>query len=654
VPGRLAELIQATGARQSAARLLALGLALFHLYLGLFGTLEAFRLRTIHLGVVLLLVFLWPTGAGSRRRAVLDAVAIALLLPSIGYLLVNYEELITRFPFVTPLTPAQMVLGLLLIGLILDGARRVTGPVLPVTALVFIAYFFLGPYLGSIFRHSGYTLEMFVDVQYLTAEGTFGIPLGASANYIVLFVLFGALLERSGLGRLLMDLALGLAGRRPGGPAMVAVISSALFGTISGSPTSNVLTTGAMTIPLMRKAGYPATFAAGVEAAASTGGMFMPPVMGIVAFIMSDYTGIPYIQIALHALIPAILYYLCVGVQVQLKALKSGLRGLDPADVPDWRRSLAERWHLTLPIGLLLGLMIFGGYTPMLAVSYSIVALLVVAQLRPVSRFTLPRLLEALIYGAQSSLLVATATALAGMMAGIIAITGLGLRLNTSLFDLAGGMLLPALLVTAAASLVLGLGLPASASYIIQAATIAPALVNILKAEGLGEHAVIAGHLFLMYFATLAVLTPPDAMAAFAAAGLARCDPMATAFQASKLAIVAYVVPFMFVFGPGLLLVGGPLQILAAIPTAVVGIIVLGIALEGYWGGHLTVVERGLLLAASLTLVNPGLVTDAMGVGVILIVFLLRRRRAPGPAAVAAVASAASPGRPDGRTGDQS
>jgi TRAP transporter 4TM/12TM fusion protein len=621
---------EAAGWRDGLARLVALGLALFHLYLGLFGTLEAFRLRTIHLGAVLVLVFLGTGAAGrarsARLRSAADGVLLALVLLTFGYLILDYEELVTRFAFVTSLTGAQLTLGLIAIVLTLEGARRVTGPVLPLVAIAFIAYFFVGPWLPGIFRHSGYTLEMFVDVQYLTAEGIFGIPLGASASYIVLFVLFGVLLERSGLGRLLMDVAMGIAGRRTGGPAMVAVLASAMFGTISGSPTSNVLTTGSMTIPMMKRVGYPPTFAGGVEAAASTGGMFMPPIMGIVAFIMTDYTGIPYVRIALHATLPAILYFLCVAIQVHLQAARSGLRGLPAAEIPDWRQSFRARWHLLSPIAVLLGLMVWG-FTPTLAVSYAILFLVGVAQLRAVSRFDLAGLAGALVDGARAALLVATATALAGLMAGVIGITGLGLRFNTALFDMAEGALLPALLMTAAASLVLGLGLPTSASYIIQAATIAPALVNLLKAHGLGDHALIAAHFFIMYFASLAVITPPDALAAFAAAGLAGTSPMGTAWVATRLAVVAYLVPFMFVFGPGLLLIGSPLDLVAVIVPALIGIVALAVGVEGYWRDPLGWPERLLLVGASLSLVKPGLATDALGVGLVLAAALVHRLR---------------------------
>ena len=597
------------------ARAIALAFSLYHLYIAGFAALPAPRHRIIHLslGVALTLLVRPDLGRLPRAARVVVNTALALVLAAaLGYLLLNYDFLFARrFQFVTPVTTAQLLLGLGLVIAVLELTRRLTGWVLPIIVVVVLAYPFISD-LPSLFRHNGYALGEVVDAMYLTTVGVFGIPLGASADYIALFVIFGAFLERSGLGSFIIDMASSLAGRFRGGPAKVAVIASAMTGTISGSAPANVLTTGTLTIPLMKRVGYPAQFAGAVEAAASTGGVLMPPVMGSIAFIMSQFTGIPYARIILYALVPALLYFMGLLLAVHWSALRHGLHGVDPAELPPWRRTLAERGHLFLPI-ILLVVLIARGYTPQFAVFYSIVAVVVLANLRRGTRMGLRDIVDALENGARASLMIILATAAAGMVVGVLELTGVSVRFAQGATGLVGSLVVM-LIVTAIVSIALGLGIPPSASYIVQVAVTIPALIGFLTLEGVApETAMIVTHFFVMYFAALAVLTPPDALAAVAAAGIAGSDFMRTAVTGTRVAFVAFIVPFIAVYRPGLLLLGPAPEIAASIICAVAAVFVLSIGLEGHFLRPLKVVPRTVVLAAGACLALPVIPLNVVG-----------------------------------------
>lgn len=595
----------------------AVTMSLFQLYVAFFGAIESYLLRLTHLSFALILVYLVERGRGRQKGFTLaDGCWLALTLASIAYLLIRYQYIIgERFYFVTPVSGLELFLGIIFMLVLLEATRRISGWAFPTVAVVFLIYVFAGPWLPGILRHGGYSLAQLVDLQYLSTMGIFGMPLGISASYVFLFVLFGSFLAKSGLGDLLMDVALGLTGRSVGGPAKVAVIASALFGTISGSPVSNVTTTGSFTIPLMKRLGYRPEFAGAVEAAASTGGQIMPPIMGVIAFMMAEYTGIPYIKIALHAVIPAILYYWGIYLAVHFEALRLGLRGLAPEETPQWKETARRKGHMVLPIVVLLFLLT-RGYSPAFAVSYSILATLGIAALRKDTRMGWREILQALRDGAIASLLVVTSMAVAGLVSGVFNLTGLGLRFSGSLTELAGGSLFLMLFLTMVASLVLGMGLPASASYVIQVAVTIPAMVKILtNYQPQQDPLVIAltAHMFVMYFASIAVITPPVAMAAYAAAGIARGEPMRTGFIASRLAISAFVVPFMFVLAPGLLMVGGVTQILSVSLTALMGVALVAIGLEGFMWAKLSWWQRALMVCGGMCLIIPGWTTDVAG-----------------------------------------
>lgn len=598
-------------------------MGIFHLYTGFFGTFETFLQRFIHLALALLIIFILNPYKTKHRALtiVFNGSIMITLCMSLGFLYFNYDYIMTgRYPFVTPLTTMEIILGIIFVALVLEATRKLTGPVLPLVAIIFIFYAFTGPYLPSILGHGGYSLSSIIDLNYMSTEGVFSIPLGASANYIAMFIIFGAFLARSGVGSLLMDFAMGLAGQFSGGPAKVAVVASAFTGVMSGSAVSNVLTSGSFTIPLMKKIGYKPHFAGAVEASASTGSQIMPPVMGIIAFMMAQYTGIPYIQIAGYALLPAILYFWGVGVMVHYEAVKLNLKGLSKEELPDWKSSFKKKWHLLAPIFIMITLLI-QGFSPSYAVSYSILSIVIVAAFRKETRMGIKEIVGALQDGVKGMLMIAVATATAGMISGVFGITGLGIRFSSSLSELSGGYIILALVLTAFVAIVLGLGLPPSASYIIQIAVTIPALVQVLEVyevEKVAANALLLAHMFVMYFASVAVITPPDAIASFAAAGIAKSRPMLTALTASKLAFVAYFIPFLFVLNPAYLMIGTFFEISLSIIGGVLGVLALGIAFQGYMINKLGWISRLYVLGSAILIFIPSVITNILGIVFIL------------------------------------
>jgi TRAP transporter 4TM/12TM fusion protein len=531
-------------------------------------------------------------------------VAAAALVP-LGWRLSSLDYLASgRFEFVTPATPLELVLGVAFVLAILELCRRLTGWALVAIVAVCLVFPNIAGLPGP-FAHKGYTLSQQVDAQFLTLAGTFSIPLQASAEYIALFIVFGAFLERSGLGRFMMDFAIGLVGGTRGGPAKVAVVSSALTGTISGSAPANVLTAGVVTIPLMKRLGYPAYMAGAIEAAASTGGVIMPPVMGSVAFIMAQYVGVPYSHVALYALIPALLYFFGVFLTVHWSALRHGIKGVPREEMPDWKASLMARGHLALPILLLIGLMTLD-YSPGYAAAWATLAVILVSWLRKGTRMGPSDIVAALEAGARGALLVAISTAAAGMIVGVFELTGVGLKFAQMATAVVHTLLVGLIIITMIVSIVLGMGVPPSISYIVQVAVTIPMLLTFLKATGMDpKTALIVTHFFVLYFSALAVLTPPDALAAVAAAGIAGSPFLKTALHGTRVAFVAFIVPFMFVYRPALLMLGSWGEIIYALAFAMLGIVALSVALEGHFLRRMTWPERILATAAGILLVFP-------------------------------------------------
>jgi TRAP transporter 4TM/12TM fusion protein len=606
----------------AAVRRLTLGVALamsiYHLYVGFFGTPDAFTLRSTHVGFALVLCFLTlPLRAADKGKGpqLWDWALIALSLAATAYPVLATDYIYNRFIYVDELRTADIVLGVTLTLLVIEAARRALGPVLSVTAALFLVYA-----LGF----TGTAPLMLLEQMYLTTEGIFGIPVAVSATYVVLFILFGAFVERSGAGKLFMDFAVSLTGHTAGGPAKVACVTSGLFGSVSGSAVANVMTTGAFTIPLMKKLGYRPAFAGAVEAVASTGGQIMPPIMGAAAFVMAEFMGVSYLTVATYALIPALLYYVAVFAAVHFEAKRTGMRGLPRDELPRLGAVLRERGHLFLPLVVIVAALLWGYSAPFAALC-GIVSVIPTALLRKTTRgeVNLRMIVDSLEAGAIGSVVVALACAAAGIVIGVITLTGAGLTFSSFVIGISNDMLLPALMLTMVAGIVLGMGMPTTPAYIIQVALLVPALVKL----GI---AMEAAHMFVFYFAILSAITPPVAIAVYAANGLSGAGLWESSVAAVKLGATGYIIPFMFVFGPSLLLIGEWSWVLTACITATIGVIFLAAGLHGYMLTRASIIQRIMLIAAAFTLIKPGLLTDLAGIalgGAVLVLQILARRR---------------------------
>lgn len=602
---------------KKTARILAIITALYHLYVGCFGMHEPQAHRSLHLGMLLGLAYLARPASKKVANSVpwrLFDVGCACLSFAIGfYRFLHTERIVMRWPFVHPLTTLDFIFGICLIILILEACRRYMGNSLVIVIGAFIAYALLGQHIPGQFWHRGMSIMDFIDQLSTSTVGIYGIPLGASSNYIVLFVIFGLFLSASGAGEFFFKLAKAATQRMVGGGAKVAVVASALFGTISGSPIANVMTTGSFTIPSMKKQGYSPAFAGAVEAAASTGGHIMPPVMGAAAFVMAELTGTSYIQICKSAAIPAIFYFFSVFMGIHFRALRRGMGGVSDPDehIDSMGHVLKEGWFYSIPLILLVWLLMKGLPAATCAL-FATVATAAVSWVRKETRMGVPEIIDAMAKGAEAAIGSAVACGAAGIVVGLISSTGLGGKIMSLAFSLAQGRILPALIITMITCLILGMGMPVTPAYVIVSALATPVLI----AMGVN---VIATHLFAIYFACLSAITPPVAVAAFAAATLAEESPTKIALIASRLAAVAFIVPFMFIYEPALLFQGSLGVIARACVTGVIGIVVFSAGLEGWLVGEVPLVRRILLIGAGLMLIHPGLNTDLLAIPVVLV-----------------------------------
>lgn len=582
--------------------LVGASMSAFQLYVAFVGPPDAYVMRGLHLAFALALAFLILPGR-SRRVSGLDILLLLVGVSGALYPSLNLDYIVNRMPYVDDPTVYDYVFGGALTLLLLEATRRATGWALPIIAVVFLMY---GLTLGN------QSFASMFDQIYLTTEGIFGIPLYVSATYVMLFILFGAFVERSGAGQLFMDFALALAGHTAGGPAKVAVITSSLFGTVSGSAVANVMTTGTFTIPLMKRTGYRPAFAGAVEAVASTGGQLMPPIMGAAAFVMAEFLGVSYLTVAAFAVLPAILYYVAVFMAVHFEAKRIGLKGLPKPDLPRVSEVLRERGHLFLPLFVIIIVLLLG-YSAAFAALSGICSVIPTTWLRANTRkvFTLAAIIETLEAGARNTVVVALACACAGIVIGAITLTGLGLSFTGVVLAISQDSLILALVLTMAAGILLGMGLPTTPAYIVQVALLVPALVK------LGVQ-VEAAHLFVLYFAVLSAITPPVAMAVYAANGISRAGLMETSWAAVKLGLTGYIIPFMFVFAPSLLLIGDFSTVVLTVITATIGVTCLAAGLHGYFlFGPTRMWERTMLLVAALSLIKPGIITDLIGTALI-------------------------------------
>ena len=566
-----------------------------------------------------LVFLLYPSRKSWSRHKVhpIDVLLAIVGAATPAYILIEYKELVLRAGLVTDV---DFIVGLIGILLVIEATRRVVGLPMVCVVLFFLAYAFLGPYMPGALAHRGLTLEQLVSHLYYTTEGIFGIPLGVSATFIFLFILFGAYLESTGLGKFFIDLANAVAGWASGGPAKVAVLSSGLMGTISGSSVANVAGTGSFTIPMMKKLGYHKNFAGAVEAAASTGGQLMPPIMGAAAFLMAEFVGVPYLEIVKAAAIPAVLYFLGVWIGVHFEAKRNDLKGIPRSELPKFSVILKDRGHLAIPLIAIIYLLV-AGYTPMRAALFGILLSIVAACLRKSTRLTPMQIVQGLIDGAKNVLGVLVACAAAGIVIGVVTKTGVGLKLASVLIDVAGGMLLPTMFFTMITSIVLGMGVPTTANYVITSTIAAPALVQM-------GVPVLAAHMFVFYFGIVADVTPPVALAAFAGSAISGGDPLRTGINASKLAIAAFIVPYVFVLAPVLLMIDATAgTLIMALVTAIVGMTGISASLIGFFVTKPTKLERIMLLIGGLLMLKPGMLTDIIGFLMLAIVFFVQRRR---------------------------
>ena len=601
---------------------IAITFSLFQLYTATFGVLDAQLQRAVHLGFGLALAYLlYPFRRAWTRDSYfhpIDVIFAVLGAAAPAYIVIQYRELVTRAGSVT--TP-DVITGAIGILLVIEAARRVVGLPMVTVVLVFLAYAFLGPYMPGVLAHRGLTIEQLVSHLYFTTEGIFGIPLGVSSTFIFLFILFGAYLESTGLGKFFIDLANAVAGWASGGPAKVAVLSSGLMGTVSGSSVANVVGTGSLTIPMMKKLGYNANFAGAVEAAASTGGQLMPPVMGAAAFLMAEFVGVPYIEVVKAAAIPALLYFTGVWLGVHFEAKRKNLKGIPRNELPNPLTLLKERGHLAIPLIVIVYLLV-SGYTPMRAALVAIVLSIVCAMLRSSTRMKPMEIVYGLERGAKAVLGVLIACAAAGIIIGVVTKTGVGLRLASGLIELAGGMLLPAMFFTMITAIVLGMGVPTTANYVITSTIAAPALVQM-------GVPLLAAHMFVFYFGIIADVTPPVALAAYAGAGISGGNALKTGVHASKLAIAAFIIPYIFVLSPVILMVDAePLTLVIATLSALAGMVALSSALCGFLADHCRFYERLLLIVAGLLMIKPGGTTDIIGFAVFAVIIAVQYLRA--------------------------
>ncbi|MDF3003683.1 MAG: transporter [Oscillospiraceae bacterium] len=622
-----------TGLPAKIVFILAVGWSLFQLYTALFGTFPSTLQRAPHLGAALVLTFLlYPAyGKPTHKIPFYDFILALLSIVCASYHIFFYDELLLRSGM---FTTVDIVISLIAVLLVLEAARRVAGMVIVSLASFFLIYALYGKYFPGFMSHSGLKLHRVVTMEWLGTEGILGSPIYVSATFIFLFLVFATFLKASGVGDWMTNIAMSACGKQVGGPAKAAVVASALQGTISGSSVANTVSTGSITIPLMKKTGYKPEFAGAVEAAASTGGQIMPPIMGAAAFIMTEYIGCSYTTVALSACIPALLYFTGIFTNVHFEALKLGLTGVADSEVQSISGLLKRGWYMIAPVIVII-YMLVAGKTAMRAALFGIIACLViwcVEIFRETHGFDTKGFVVKFIVGLEQSARGAVAVAVtcgcAGIIVGVITKTGLGLKMAGGIVALAGGSKILTMVFTMLCSILLGMGVPTTANYIIQATISAPALVA-LGVPG------IAAHLFVFYFGIVADITPPVALAAFAGSGIAGSNPMKTGFNAARLGMAAYLVPYMFVLNPVMVLVrpegmGTGLfvgKVILSIATAIIGMIGIATGMTGYFKTNCNIIERILLIGGGIMMVDAGSITDGIGIALLLAIYFMQLTR---------------------------
>lgn len=593
------------------ASVIAIALALFHIYAAGFGTPESHSFRSTHLIAMLVLAFLlFPlfrssssepltgssTGQTARRWTgfVIDLILTVLAIAVLAYMLDDIEEFQSREG---DLETTDVWMGAILVLLVLEATRRTVGWTMVLITAFFITQTLYANHFPGMLYGPPISFEELIDVQFVRTDGIFGIPILVASTYIVLFIIFGAILIRSGAGQFFIDLAVALTGHLTGGPAKASVVASAFLGTVSGSATANVVTTGSFTIPMMMRLGYRGQFAAAVEACASSGGQITPPIMGAAAFIIAEFLRVGYLTVIVAAIIPAVLYFVTIYAMVHLEAEKEGIERVPRDQLPRLSDVMKRGWHLLLSLVILVGFLI-AGFTPMHAAFWAIAAILILSFVNENTRMSPVDMLAAAESGVRSSIPVTVACACAGIIIGSIFVSGLGLKFTNQVIDLAGGSLIILLFLTGAAAILLGMGITTTAVYITVAALIVPSLIE----SGVRP---MAAHMFAFYFGVVSTITPPVALASFAGAAIAGSPPMATAFESARIGVSKYLVPFVFVYNPSLLFEGSRWLTAYSFAAAFLAVWAISAALEGWLRGPLPKVTRLISGAAGLALVFP-------------------------------------------------
>jgi TRAP transporter 4TM/12TM fusion protein len=595
--------------------------SLFQLYAVLWGFTDPMILLPVHTCFGIALGILTNPLAGKHFLSKsIDSAAVILIGGVALYMVFNFERITTRIPFVEELQTMDYAVGIFLVAVLTEVCRRTVGYSLTIVGIVSIVYAFWGSYFPGLFAHRGVTLEHFIDLQSFSPNGIYGLPISVSAELVFYFILFGKFLEKSGGGELFSDLGIFLTGRYRGGAAKMSVATSTLYGTISGSAVANVAVTGMFTIPLMKRTGFRPHFAAAVEAVASTGGQLMPPIMGAAAFIMAQMLGISYWKVAIAAVIPALLYYVGVYACVDFAAMRDGLRGLEKDEIPDIKTGIMQRIHLLIPLVLIIYYIASFTVTPVTAAVRALFAVVVVSFLRRATWMGPRKILEAMEQTARETITVAIPCAMAGMVIGVVIYTGLGLKLTDILISLSGGILFFALILVMLGVIVMGMGMPTSAAYLIAAILMGPFLIK------LGVNP-LAAHMFMLYFAVISMVTPPVALASFAAAGLAEADLWKTGLAAFKMALPGFLIPFIMVYNPALILEGTAWSTVWVTLTAILGVVALAASTTGFFLRKTGSWERGLLFGGAILLIAPESFTDGAGVIIIGLVLVNQLRR---------------------------
>jgi len=616
--------------RSIIGKWIAVCFSVFVIYAMATFSIQEMRQFSLFLAFTLALTFIHypldPKKPQSKIFLLIDII-LALLSFSIAvYIWIDYWEFIFRVGIPTRL---DIFFSIMTILLVFEATRRSVGWALIIIAFVFLLYTFFGQYLPPPLSHRGYGIERIVTTLFMTKNGIFGIPLKVTVYYIFLFIAFGAFFSACGGTQFFVDVATAVFGRRRGGPAKVAIAVSGMMGTISGSAVANTVTTGTFTIPLMKRIGFEPHVAGAVEATASSGGALMPPVMGAAAFVMAEFLGVPYISVCRAALVPAILYYLAVFSIVHFYSLRIGIQGLPESEIPAIKEVLYKKWIFFVPLFVLIYMLIIG-YSPRIAVLYALLATVVVAAFKKESRLGPARIMQALADSGNNTVMIANAAITAGIVIGVVLLTGMGNKITALVMDLSAGSLYVALPIVMLASLLFGMGLPTVVCYVLLAATVAPSIVDL----GIP---VLAAHLFIFYFGMLCMVTPPVSFASYAGAAIAKADPMKTGWTAWTFALAGFVLPYMFVYNKALLLIGSPLHISFSILTSLIGVICLGGGIIGYLHKPTRIYERVLLFAAALLLIKPGLMTDVGGFLCVAVVVISQIKKSPSPASDPAV-----------------